>query len=222
MSVSDARAVPAQSLVTPDDCVVMLIDHQPQMFFGTSSSDRSAIINAAVALAKSANAFNVPVILTTVMAKTFSGPLLPPLAEVFPDVDPIDRTNMNAWEDERVVEAVRATGRPKLVIAGLWTEVCVAFPALSAIQQGFAVYAVTDACGGVSEEAHRNAVERMLQDGVAPLTWLTFLLELQRDWAREESYPLVARIVQEHGGAYGLGIEYAYAMTRPQSTASLG
>ncbi|MGA5699055.1 hydrolase [Peterkaempfera bronchialis] len=212
VNIASVRADPAKTLLSPDDSVVLLVDHQPQMFFGTTSADRADIINATVGLAKAARVFDVPVVLTTVASKTFSGPLLPPLAELFPDTQPIDRTTMNCWEDPRVVEAVKATGRSRIVLAGLWTEVCVALASLSAVDQGYAVYVPTDACGGVSVEAHQNAVKRMVQHGIVPVTWLTTLLEWQRDWGRTETYDAVMEVVEAHAGAYGLGVVYAHAM----------
>ncbi|CAM5684491.1 hydrolase [Streptomyces purpurascens] len=154
----------------------------------------------------------MPVVLSTVAAESFSGPLLPQLADVFPERKPVDRTSMNAWEDRDFVEAVKATGRRKLVIAGLWTEVCVVLPALSALAQGYEVYVVTDASGGVSPQAHEHAVQRMVQAGAVPVTWVQVLLELQRDWARTETYAAVTDVVKEYGGAYGLGIVYAQAV----------
>ncbi|MFJ5679102.1 hydrolase [Streptomyces sp. NPDC093097] len=212
VNIQAVKADPAAQLLTPHDSVVVLVDHQPQMFFGTTSTDRGEIINATVALAKSAKVFGVPVVLTTVASKTFSGPLLPPLAEQFPDQQPIDRTTMNCWEDQRVVDAVKATGRPKIVLAGLWTEVCISLAALSATDQGYQVYVPTDACGGVSVDAHNNAILRMSQRGVVPTTWLTTLLEWQRDWSRTETYEPVTDVVMQHAGAYGLGVTYAHAM----------
>lgn len=191
---------------------MLFVDHQPQMFFGTGSGDRTAIINATVGLARAARTFDVPVVLSTVAAESFSGPLLPQLADVFPERKPVDRTSMNAWEDRDFVEAVKATGRRKLVIAGLWTEVCVVLPALSALAQGYEVYVVTDASGGVSPQAHEHAVQRMVQAGAVPVTWVQVLLELQRDWARTETYGAVTDVVKEYGGAYGLGIVYAQAV----------
>jgi nicotinamidase-related amidase len=212
VDIENVKAAPATSLLQPSDSVVVLVDHQPQMFFGTTSSDRAGIINAAVGLAKSAQVFDVPVILTTVAARDFSGPLLAPLVELFPGNTPIDRTTMNCWEDPRVVEAVKATGRTKIVMAGLWTEVCIALASLSAVDQGYDVYVATDACGGVSLEAHENAIRRMTQKGVVPTTWLTTLLEWQRDWGRSETYDAVTKVVEGHAGAYGLGVSYAHAM----------
>ena len=205
----NASPTPSASLLTPDNSVFLFIDHQPQMFFGTGSIDRVSIINATVGLAKAAKVFNVPVVLTTVAADTFSGHLLPPLAAEFPDHPILDRTSMNAWEDAAVVEAVKATGRRKIILSGLWTEVCLVMPALCALDQGYEIYLVADASGGVTPEAHTHAVQRITQHGGYPVTWLQVLLELQRDWAREETYVPVTDIVKAHAGAYGLGVYYA-------------
>ncbi|MGW1162829.1 hydrolase [Streptomyces sp. NPDC002513] len=212
VNISEVTAAPSPDLLTPDNCAVLFVDHQPQMFFGTGSGDRTAIINSTVGLAKSAKAFDVPVVLSTVAAETFSGPIMPQLPAVFPDLPIYDRSTMNAWEDAAFVEAVKATGRKKLVIAGLWTEVCIVLPTLSAIAQGYEVYVVTDACGGVTPEAHEHAIQRMIQAGAVPVTWVQVLLELQRDWARTETYVPVSEVVKEHGGAYGLGMVYAQAV----------
>jgi nicotinamidase-related amidase len=199
-------------LLTPDNCMLLLIDHQPQMAFATHSIDGQTLINNVTGLAKSAKVFGVPTILTTVAAESFSGPIFPPIQAVFPKFKPIDRTSMNAWEDPKVVEAVRKTGRKKLVIAALWTEVCLATAAISALDDGFEVYIVTDASGGVTVEAHETAIKRMIQAGAVPMTWLQVLLEWQRDWARRETYDAVMAIGKEHGGAYGIGIGYAKVM----------
>ncbi|MFF9651823.1 hydrolase [Streptomyces sp. NPDC014622] len=212
VNTQNVKADPAASLLSPENSVLLMVDHQPQMFFGTTNADRGDIINATVGLAKSAKVFGVPVVLTTVASKSFSGPLLPQLAEVYPDTEPIDRTTMNCWEDQRVVDAVGATGRPKIVMAGLWTEVCISLAALSAVDQGYEVYVPTDACGGVSVAAHDNAVKRMMQNGVVPTTWLTTLLEWQRDWGRTETYDPVMDVVVQHARAYGVGVVYARAM----------
>lgn len=199
-------------LLTPENFTLALIDHQPQMFFGVQSTDRQTIINNVTGLAKAAKIFNVPVILTTVAAKSFSGPLIPQIQAVFPSQKPIDRTTMNSWEDKKFVAAIEKSGRKKIVMAALWTEVCLAFPALSAIQAGYDVYAVTDASGGSSTEAHKAAIIRMTQAGVIPVTWLQVLCELQRDWSRMETYGEVTHLIQEHAGAYGAGIFYAENM----------
>lgn len=203
---------PSSKLLTPDNHTVILIDHQPQMAFATNSIDIVDLRNNITGLAKSAKAFNVPTILTTVAENTFSGPLFPEMKAVFPDNEPIDRTTMNTWEDERVVKKVKEYGNKKLVIAALWTEVCGVLATLSAIDEGYEVYFVTDASGGVSEEAHEMAVQRMVQAGAIPITWLQYLLEIQRDWARSETYQITNEIAKQHGGGYGLGIIYAKTM----------
>ena len=199
-------------LLNPTNCVLALIDHEPQMFFGVQGADRQTITNNVVGLAKAAKIFNVPTILTTVEAKGFSGPLIPQLQAVFPDQKPIDRTSMNSWEDKNFVAAIEKTGKKKIVMAALWTEVCLAFPAISAIKAGFEVYAVIDASGASSVEAHEIAIKRMVQAGVIPVTWLQVLCELQRDWARKETYAEVMKLLKEHAGAYGNGIFYAETM----------
>ncbi len=207
-----ATASQIHSLLNPTNCTVVLIDYQPQMFFGIQSIDRGMLISNVVGLAKAAKAFKVPVILTSVAAETFSGVFLPEVQEEFPDMKPIDRTTMNTWEDQKVVEAVEKTGRKKLVIGGLWTEVCIVLPAIQALEAGYEVYVVADACGGVSSMAHDMGMLRMVQAGAVPMTWLQFLLELQRDWARSETYESTLKIVGEHGGAYGQGVLYAKTM----------
>lgn len=202
----------AYELLTPQNSALLLIDHQPQMAFGVQSHDRGLILNNAVGLAKAAKVFKVPTILTTVAAETFSGPLFPEIQAVFPDQKPIDRTTMNTWEDERVRNVVRQTGRHKLIIAGLWTEVCVVMPTIDAKEAGYEVYVVADASGGTSKEAHEMAMARMIQAGAIPVTWQQVMLEWQRDWARQETYAAVNDIVRQHSGAYGMGINYAKTM----------
>ena len=199
-------------LLTPQDSAVIFIDHQPQMAFGVTSIDRQLLKNNVVALAKTAKAFNVPTVLTAVETESFSGYVWPELLAVFPNLKPIERSSMNSWEDAKFVEAVKKTGRKKLVIAALWTEVCLLFPALQAIAEGYEVYAVVDASGGTSQVAHDTAVQRMVQAGVIPVTWQQVMLEYQRDWARKETYDDVMAIVKEHSGAYGMGVDYAYTM----------
>lgn len=199
-------------LLNPNNCTVILIDHQPQMFFGVESANREIIKNNAVGLAKAAKIFKVPTILTTVAADSFSGPLIPQLQAVYPSQTPINRTSMNSWEDKNFVSAVEKTKRKKLVMAALWTEVCLAFPALSALAAGYEVYAVVDASGGTTLEAHNMAIKRMTEAGVIPATWLQVLCELQRDWARQETYEAVLNLVKEHAGAYGIGVFYAQTM----------
>lgn len=203
---------PASSLLTPDNHTVILIDHQPQMAFATASHSVVDVRNNVTGLAKAAAAFNVPTILTTVAEKSFSGPIFPEVQAVFPNQVPIDRTTMNTWEDKRVTDKVKKLKNKKIVIAALWTEVCGVMPTLSAIEEGYDVYFVTDASGGVSKEAHDMAVQRMIQAGAKPITWLQYMLELQRDWARTGTYVPVTDIAKEHGGGYGLGIIYATEM----------
>lgn len=211
-SAQKAKPVPADSMLSPTNHAVILIDHQPQMAFATKSIDIVELRNNVTGLAKAAKAFEVPTILTTVAEKSFSGPLFPELKAVFPDQDAIDRTTMNTWEDKRITDQINKFGKKKIVIAALWTEVCGVGPVLSAIEQGYEVYFVTDASGGVSDDAHNMAVQRMVQAGARPITWLQYMLELQRDWMRQETYTVVNNIAKEHGGGYGLGILYAKEM----------
>ena len=199
-------------LLNADNCAVIFIDHQPQMSFGVASIDRHLLMNNVIGLAKAVKAFNVPAILTTVETESFSGQMWPQLLDIFPDHEPIERTSMNSWEDTNFVEQVEKIGRKKLVIAALWTEVCLAFPALGAMEAGYEVYAVVDASGGTSPEAHDMAIQRITQAGAVPVTWQQVLLEFQRDWARKDTYDAVIEIVKEHSGAYGMGVEYAYTM----------
>ncbi len=205
------------SLLTPQNCTVIFIDHQPQMAFGVTSIDRQMLVNNTVGLAKASKVFNVPTILTTVETKSFSGYMWPQLLEIFPDKTPIERTSMNSWEDANFVAEVKRLGRNKLVIAALWTEVCLTFPAIQAMEAGYEVYAVADACGGTSQMAHDLSMQRVIQAGAVPVTWQQVMLEFQRDWAYRETYDAVMAIVKEHSGAYGIGVEYAYTMVHGQT-----
>jgi len=202
----------ATELLNPTNCCVIFIDHQPMMTVGVSSMDRQLLLNNVVGLAEAAMAFKVPTILTAVESKGFSGTIWPQLVEALPNNKIIERSSMNSWEDKNFVEAVKATGRKKLVICALWTEVCLLFPALNALGEGFEVYAVEDCSGGVSETAHNAAMRRMEQAGVRPCTWIQVMLEFQRDWSRKTTYDAVMQIVLEKGGAYGQAVEYAYTM----------
>ncbi|OQP48091.1 hydrolase [Niastella yeongjuensis] len=212
MKQNKLEAIPSKRLLVPGDSVLLLIDHQPQMAFATKSIAAELLINNVVGLAKAAKVFAVPTILTTVATTTFSGPLFPALQAVYPEQKPIDRSTLNSWEDQRVVDEVMKYNRPKLIVAGLWTEVCLVTAVLSALEQGLDVFFVTDASGGVSEEAHTMAVERMIMAGAQPVTWLQFMLELQRDWARKETYDAVTAVVKEHAGTYGIGVQYVKSM----------
>ena len=208
-------------LLTPDNCVLTLIDHQPQMLFGVANFDRQSVINNTVGLAKAAKLFNVPVVLSTVETTSFSGFMWPQLRAVFPDAPLYERTSMNAWEDAPYKAAIEKTGKKKIVLAGLWTEVCVCFPTIQALTEGYEVYVVEDACGDISEVAHRAAMDRVVQAGAVPMTWIQTMLEWQRDWARTATYGGVVSIVEEHGGAYGVGVEYAKTMLGGHGTASV-
>ncbi len=200
------------SLLTPDNCLLIMIDFQPQMAFAVKSIDGQTLINNAEGLAKAAKIFKIPTVLTTVAEKSFSGPMFPQIKKVFPDQKMIDRTTMNCWEDKNVVDAVKKIGRKKIVLAGLWTEVCIVCPTIQMLEDGYEVYVVADACGGTSTTAHDMAILRMIQAGAVPMTWLQFLLELQRDWARQETYDAVTSLAREDAGSYGMGLEYAKAM----------
>ncbi|MFF2229288.1 hydrolase [Streptomyces anulatus] len=195
------------ALLTPEESVLVLIDHQPFQFANLNSHEPTMIVNNVVGLAKAAKVYDVPTILTTVLEER-GGLILQGIQDVFPEQKPIDRTFINTWQDERVVDAVKATGRKKLILAGLWTEICLAMPAIQAAGEGFEVYAVTDASGGVSAEAHDMAVRRMVQAGVVPITWLAVMGEWQRDWAREETIPGAAEVQAQHGGATGVAFAW--------------
>jgi len=200
-------------LLTPQNCQLIFIDHQPQMAFGVQSIDRQVLKNNTVALAKAAKVFNIPTTITTVETESFSGPTYPELLAVFPEHPLLERTSMNSWDDQKVRDALAANGRNKIVVSGLWTEVCNNSFAFSAMAEGgYEIYMVADASGGTSKEAHDYAMQRMIQAGVVPMTWQQVLLEWQRDWARKETYDATIAIVLEHSGAYGMGVDYAYTM----------
>ncbi len=204
-------------LLNKDNSALIFIDHQPQMAFGVNSIDRQLLKNNTIALAKTAKVFDVPTILTSVETESFSGYIWPELIDALEGQQSIERTSMNSWEDEKFVKAVKDTGRKKLIMAALWTEVCLTFPVLAALDEGYDVYFVTDASGGTSQEAHDMAVQRMIQAGAKPVTWQQVLLEYQRDWSRKETYDATLEIVTEHSGAYGMGVDYAYTMVHGAS-----
>jgi nicotinamidase-related amidase len=200
-------------LLTPDNSQLLFIDQQPQMAFGVQSIDRQTLKNNVVALAKAAKIFGVPTTITTVETESFSGPTYPELLAVYPTHKILERTSMNSWDDQNVRDALAATGRKKIVVSGLWTEVCNLMFALSAIKDAqYEIYMVADASGGTSVDAHKYAMDRMVQAGVIPVTWQQVLLEWQRDWARKKTYDAVIGLVQEHSGAYGMGVDYAYTL----------
>lgn len=208
------------ALLTPDNCALILIDHQPFQFAGLQSHDPQTVINNVVGLAKAAKIFGVPTLLTTVVEER-GGLLLKQLQDVFPDQKPINRTFINTWEDERVVDWVKQTGKKKIVIAALWTEICLAFPAIQAAGEGYEVFAVTDASGGTSLESHDMAIQRMIQAGVTPITSVVFSSELQRDWAREETIPELAQVIFDHFGAIGTSLRWEFQLLATQPPQNL-
>ena len=201
-----------KGLLTPENCVVAIIDLQPQMLFGVANFDRQTIINNNVALLKAAKVFDVPVVLSTVETKSFSGNMWPQIQAIFPNQTPIERSSMNSWDDKNFVAAIEKSGKKKIVLSGLWTETCVALPTVQAIHDNYEVYVVEDCCGDVSQLSHDNAMKRVIQAGAKPVTALSVMLEWQRDWAERDSYDAIMDIVKSHFGAYGVGVEYAYTM----------
>ncbi|RQT67520.1 hydrolase [Burkholderia cepacia] len=200
-------------VLTPHNSQIIFIDQQPQMAFGVQSIDRQTLKNNVVGLAKAAKAFNIPTTITTVESDSFSGYTYPELLDVFPNQKTLERTSMNSWDDQKVRDALAANGRKKVVVSGLWTEVCNTTFALCAMLEGdYEIYMVADASGGTSKDAHDFAMQRMVQAGVVPVTWQQVLLEWQRDWAHRETYDAVMAIAKEHSGAYGMGVDYAYTM----------
>jgi nicotinamidase-related amidase len=197
-----------KDLLKPEECVLAVIDHQPQMSFMVRSHDLTVVRNNVVALVRGAKLFKVPVVLTTVASKTFSGALWPEIQAVFPEQEPIDRTSMNSWEDKNFKAAVEKTGKKSLIIAGLWTEVCVCFPAIQALRDGYDVYIAADSSGDISMEAHDRAIQRMIQAGAVPMTSFQLLYEWQRDWARTETYDAMMQLHYDHS-SYGIGVRYA-------------
>jgi nicotinamidase-related amidase len=207
-----ATPTPGKSLLSPTDHTLILIDFQSQMSFATKSISPELLRNNAALISRAAKSFNVSTILTTVAEKSFSGPMFDEITDAFPGQPLLDRTSMNTWEDAAVIEEVNRIGKDRVVFAGLWTSVCIVGPVASAIDQGFDAYFISDACGDISEEAHERAVQRMIQLGARPMTSLQYMLELQRDWARTETYDSTTGIAKVWGGAYGLGIKYAKTM----------
>src|SRR6516225_9676492 len=207
---------PKLDVLTPQNSQLVFIDQQPQMAFGVQSIDRQTLKNNVVALAKAGKAFGIPTTITTVETLSFSGPTYPELLAVFPEAPLLERSSMNSWDDQKVRDALAVNarqGRRKVVVSGLWTEVCNLTFALSAMKDtDYEIYMVADASGGTSKEAHDYAMQRMIQAGVVPVTWQQVMLEWQRDWARKETYDATIGIVREHSGAYGMGVDYAYTM----------
>ena len=186
----------ADHLLTPQNSAVVVIDYQPSQVAGVRSMDRDLLLDNVVSTVRTAKAFDLPIVHSTVNVATGRGqPTVPELAQLLGNSPPIDRTTTNAWEDAEFIAAVRATGRRKLILCALWTEICMAFPTLDALREGFEVYPVVDAIGGTSEEAHRAGIERVVRAGAQPVTWVALAVELQRDWAREETVADVIEIV---------------------------
>jgi len=214
---------PKLEVLTPQNSQLIVIDHQPQMAFGVQSIDRQTLKNNVVGLAKAAKVFNIPTTITTVETESFSGHTYPELLDVFPGQQILERTSMNSWDDQKVRDALKANGRKKVIVAGLWTEVCNTTFALCAMLEGeYEIYMVSDASGGTSKEAHDMAMLRMVQAGVVPVTWQQVLLEWQRDWAHRDTYNDVMKIVTEHSGAYGMGVDYAYTMVHKAPARAAG
>lgn len=208
-----------RKLYTPQDSAVVFIDHQPQMTFGVTNIDRASLINNVAMLAKAAREFSIPTVLSAVETESFSGYLWPQLLDVFPGQPVIERSSMNAWDDNGFRQAIEASGRKNILLTGLWTEVCVTWPTLSMLDEGYTIYIVEDCCGATTSAAHDAALSRMVQAGAIRLTTVAALLEWQRDWANREHYDALMGLIKQHGGAYGSGVEYAYTMVHhaPQS-----
>ncbi|OOG76715.1 hydrolase [Algoriphagus sp. A40] len=207
---------PSAELLTPSNHVLVMIDHESQMAFPVENIDIEELRNNVGLLAGGSKIFKVPTIITTVAEESFSGPVFPEIEEIYPKASSnyIDRTTMNAWEDGPAHKAITGAGKKKIVIAGLWTSVCIVGPVLSAIQDGYEVYVITDGCGDTSEQAHEMAIQRMVQQGAKPMTATQYVLELQRDWARSETYGPVTSLFKKYGGAYGIGIQYAHKVIK--------
>ncbi|MRX41776.1 isochorismatase family protein [Flavobacterium sp. LC2016-23] len=207
---------PSVNLLSPDNHALVLIDFEGQMAFATTNIPLSELRTNVAIISGASKIFNVPTVVTTVAEESFSGPVFPEVEEFYPIATSgyIDRTTMNTWEDENAYKAITGKNKKKLVLAGLWTGVCIVGPALSALEEGYEVYVITDACGDVSKEAHERAVQRMIQAGVQPITSIQYLLELQRDWGRQETYVPVTNLMKKYGGSYGLGIHYAHNMLK--------
>jgi nicotinamidase-related amidase len=197
-----------RKLLSPEDVTLTLLDYQPAMYFGVQSHDRLTIVHNTLILAKTAKLFGIPTVLSTIAKDTFSGPFMPEVTELFADEPIYDRTSINAWLDAPYRKAIAATGRKRIVVAGLWTEACVLFPALELLAEGYEVFVPTDACGDISVEAHERAVTRLVQAGAVPVTSLQWVFELQQDWARAETYEGVMEILKAHS-PYGIAVQFS-------------
>lgn len=206
-------------LYTAQDSVVVFIDQQPQMLFGVGGIDRAAYLNNVILLARAAKEFQVPTILTAVETAGFSGYVFPQLLDVFPGQPVVERSSMNSWDDAGFRKAIEATGRKNILLTGLWTEVCIAWPTIEMLGAGYNIYVVEDCCGATSPAAHEAALSRMVQAGAVRLTTIAAVLEWQRDWKNKDHYGALMSLFKQQAGAYGAGIEYAYTMVHkaPQS-----
>ena len=207
---------PAESLLTPANHSLVLVDHESQMAFPVKNITIDQLRTNVALIARGSKIFSVPTVVTTVAEKSFSGPVFPELLAAYPPASSgyLDRTTMNPWEDVNTYKAITRKGKKKIVFAGLWTSVCIVSPVLSALQEGYEVYVITDACGDVSTEAHEMAVQRMIKAGATPMNSMQYVLELQRDWARSATYNAVTDLFKDFGGAYGIGIQYSREMIK--------
>ena len=203
------------ALLQPSQCALLLVDQQAGLAFGVGSSDRQMLLSNAIALARTAVAFGIPIVASTSASKVYSGPLLPAIQAALPGVKSIERRNMNVWEDEAARSAVLNTQRRRLLVCGLLTEACVTFPVLSALAEGLEVFVVADTCGGITAASHELALRRMEAAGARMTSWIQVLLEFQRDWTRPETYDAARTIVETYAGGYGIGLAYARDMIRP-------
>jgi len=197
-----------QEMLTPENAAIALIDFQPAMYQGVQSHDRLSVMHNVQTLARAAKLFNLPTVLTTVAKDSFSGPFMPEVTELFPQNEIVDRTSINSWLDPNFRKAIEATGRKKIILAGLWTSACVSFPTLNMLEAGYEIYVPTDACGDTSPEAHERAVERLIQAGAVPVTTFQTVFELQQDWARTETYDGVMDILYDHS-PYGIQVRFS-------------
>jgi nicotinamidase-related amidase len=212
-------ANPKLEVLTPNNCQLILIDHQPRMAFGVQSIDRQTLKNNTVGLAKAVKIFNIPTIITTVETQGFSGYAYPELLYVFPAKPVLERTSINSWDDQKVRNSLTKNGKKKVLVAGLWTEVCNTTFSFCAMREGdYEIFMVADASGSTSKEAHDYAMQRIIQAGVVPMTWQQVLLEWQCNWAHKDSYDAVMAIVKEHSGAYGMEVDCIYHGTKSTTT----
>lgn len=196
-------------LLSPNNSALVLIDYQPQMIFGIESSSRTILLNNVSGICKTAKLFNIPTVLTTVRAESFSGKIISEITDVMSDLPVYDRSTLNTWEDETTREAIKKLNRKKIIIGALWTEVCLTFPVLSMLKEGYEIYFLEDVSAGQSKQIHKAGVQRMIQAGATPVSWFQVLCELQRDWAKEETYDGAMGIIKQHCGAFGSGVFYA-------------